>query len=123
MKLSDAMVLGDSLRDRQWSIWLSANKSCGCAIGGAILAIGKGDEFLASYLSLILSNEPIFRYWPWLEYEGLNQISARFRKVCRGEMTFEQLVDYVRSIEPDETEETVAVESTVDSTVESILRS
>lgn len=109
MKLSEAMMLGDSLRDRVSDRFLTTRggRMCGCAIGGATLASGRTEYFAHREL------------WPWLLEESTN-FSANypskpirweswigiyspvaFNKVVRGDATFEQLVDYVRSIEPD----------------------
>jgi hypothetical protein len=103
MKLSDAIVLGDTLKKRDDGYWLSTDKTCGCALGGAMLAIGKGDEMIGE--DWIFCGRYPFTHWPWLSWEHLRVISGKFYSVCHGEMTFEELVDYVRSIEPPEVEE------------------
>jgi len=105
MRLSDAAALGDSLRERNSRVYLRKNGDgwCGCAIGGAVLAAGSKSE---------LDREQLF---PWLgEYNFLDplnsvenfgwnfdsSISERFFRVMRGDMTFEELIAYVRSVEP-----------------------
>ena len=93
MKLSEAMMLGDSLRERDGSCWYDPKNNCGCAMGGAALAIGEGGRWLL--------HVEFYRMWPWLSIENLNAISYRFLRVCAGTQTFEELVDYVRSIEPE----------------------
>lgn len=104
MRLSEAMMLGDSLRLRHGGHWLAVHGAglCGCAIGGALLAEGfqLGDR-------LVRGDYPdeIRTYWPWLTKDQTMTISRDFNKVVAGEMTFEQMVDYVRSIEPPEDEE------------------
>lgn len=108
MKLSDAMVLGDTLRKRNASMYLDKDRYgnyCGCAIGGAFLAIGitDSDEMIADR-----------EHWPWLSDKanlgsryrtligcGIDRKYPSFLQVETGECTFEQLVEYVRSIEPE----------------------
>lgn len=105
MKLSSAILLGDTLRTRNGGVFLekdSAGSYCGCAIGGGLLAEG-WSQWCAD-----LCNFP----WPWLNakepyvtretrnpYEC--EISRQFIGVCNGGQTLEQLVDYVRSVEPE----------------------
>jgi hypothetical protein len=96
MRLSEAMMLGDSLRERNPSVYLADRGEgagyCGCAIGGAQLAVG--DTSMFGYENI----------WPWLLDGGYRydvKISIYFIRVHLGERTFEQLVDYVRSVEPD----------------------
>ena len=106
MKLSEAMMLGDSLRRRDPRIYLGGSEGCryGCAIGGAVLATGYETEQSAGELAV--------ERWPWLNEERPNRCStyaayigcdskAGFTAVIEGKITFEQLVDYVRSIEPE----------------------
>jgi hypothetical protein len=104
MKLSEAMMLGSTLVKMRAGDWNN------CALGVAAQAAG---------ISAQGRSGPIYRKWPWLEIRveaseffhashilcpilWITEIWARFDKlvVC-GEMTFEQLVDYVRSIEPE----------------------
>ena len=43
----------------------------------------------------------IYEKWPFLYLKG-NDIWGKFdHMVCKGEMTFEELVDWVKSIEPE----------------------
>lgn len=105
MRLSEAMMLGDSLRTRNEATFLdmTSNPPCGCAIGGAILAVGGRSRFERNSL------------WPWLVETSQHHSSfshesvigcgswknqPSFANVMDGNCTFEQLVDYVRSIEP-----------------------
>ena len=108
MKLSEAMMLG-SVTCKMIPVDINS-----CALGAAANAIGipRRDE----------SEDPPFpRYnliksaWPWLIEDftlfcGLRKSSARYMDkimdhfdadVCEKKMTFEQLVDYVASIEPE----------------------
>lgn len=99
MKLSDAMVLGDSLRSRNPDYWLIGNS--GCAMGGAMLAVGKKDDQEKCYRQHTSYTEYMFDQWPWLAPVHLGEISNRFKRVCEGKETLESLIDYVRSIEPE----------------------
>jgi hypothetical protein len=111
-KLSEAMAMGDSLRDRNPGLWLEyqpTGRYCGCAIGGAILASGRTGRLEHHTL------------WPWLynineedvelqlggapigKYAGMYHvaiISRMFDMVCRGTKTFDEIVAYTRSVEP-----------------------
>lgn len=104
MRLSDAILMGDTLRSRRPSRFLekTGDGFCGCAIGGALLAIGVED-----------GNER-HKIWPWLKNDNADspfttqtwtnetEISNQFWMVCAGKRTLEELVDYVRAIEPAE---------------------
>lgn len=82
----------------------------GCALDMAVVAVrGEGHTWMEAS-----------EIWPWLRYRPadgffpLVEIMVRFdRLVMKGEMTLDQLIDYVRSIEPQETEareeETIAI--------------
>lgn len=101
MRLSEAMMLGDSLRTRSHVVYLDMETvpPCGCAIGGSALAVGA---------TLPLQHREV---WPWLsdllsdrilDYECIIGcgVDISFSRVMDGSCTFEKLVDYVRSIEP-----------------------
>lgn len=96
MKLSEAILLGDSLKKADPTIFLHPDKSCGCALGGAALAIGM--------VSLVYpAHSPRFlAAFPWFNAHYSAEIGYRYNQVAVGLMTLEQLVDYVRSIEPAE---------------------
>ena len=108
MKLSDAMVLGDSLRTRNSDVYLMKKRDgsyCGCAIGGAFLAAaedarpGHIDEYISSH-------------WPWLDEDHPSlpclwrSVIGRhreegFQAVMDGKITFEQFIQYIKSVEPE----------------------
>jgi hypothetical protein len=108
MRLSEAILLGDSLRDRNWDVFLDTTTTppCGCALGGAQLAMGRTD--IQGYRDL----------WPWVHDKAAMESEFRdllyedhigvvdaaghpnFFDVVKGSCTIEQLADYVRSIEP-----------------------
>lgn len=103
MRLSEAMMLGEVMLPRNdGKTWLSGynfyrtpplQPTCGCAIGRAWLANGgsmENYEMTQSFLQM----------WPWLTPSITGGISIQFSRVHSGNMTFEQLVDHVRSIEP-----------------------
>lgn len=92
MKLSEAMMLGDIALTRSSTTWLDRSAGCGCAIGRAYAVVG-GNAFSPS----IADFTPL---WPWLGFDELIDISDLFSAVTAAQMTFEQLVDFVRSIEP-----------------------
>jgi len=92
-KLSDAILLGATITDsRPYHL----NH---CALGMAANAVGIKKCADASYPSRF---ELILNYWPWLfNTTYWNHIAGAFNEqVCRGKMTLEQLVDWVRAAEP-----------------------
>src|ERR1700733_5770950 len=113
MKLSEAMMLGDSLRVRNGEYFIGEKDGVcvGCAIGGAILAVGHRDSWDRFELWPWLQSQCPSRLhlhsgsWTWQDRIGCEapneEFPGGFTSVCRGESTFEKLVDYVRSIEPD----------------------
>lgn len=103
MKLSEAMMLGDSLRTRDASLFLSEMSGVcrGCAIGGALLSVGvtcadknKGVDKNKGYLEYFQT------LWPWISAPIYHSINALFVSVLNDTITFEQLVDCVVSVEP-----------------------
>jgi hypothetical protein len=96
MKLSESIMLGEVIMPRnQGESWLS--KDCGCAIGRAYVANGGSFEEFAKVLHYRVFTE----MWPWAGDCILGGISLFFSQVVAGTKTIEQLVDYVRSIEPE----------------------
>jgi hypothetical protein len=96
MQLSDSVILGDSLRSRLDTRYLSTHSGvkCGCALGGALLANG--------YTESSASLPEIQAEWPWLTSEQIATISVKFMDVCSGWTTIEQLAEYIKTIEPRE---------------------
>lgn len=94
MRLSDAMILG-SLTCKMEPMNLRS-----CALGAAANACGLVEFKPHSFARL----DAIFEAWPWLAtntHRFCHEITTRFDKsVCAGAMTIEQLIEYVRSIEP-----------------------
>lgn len=105
MRLSEAMMLGRVTCKMVACDWNS------CALGAAENALGIAEHSRDFSRRIAAYNE-----WPWLQNEcvcgcanNLCHITQAFdRMVAPGKMTFEQLVDWVRSVEPDEPEETPA---------------
>ena len=94
MRLSSAMMLGSTMIELKPCNWQN------CAIGVAARAVGMEfpESFTESHLDRILDE------WPWLRTncdERLCEILVLFdQRVCRGEMTFDELCAHVASIEP-----------------------
>jgi hypothetical protein len=110
-RLSEHILLGDSLRTRDAGRWYDPQENCGCALGGAMLSLGHGAK--------TLSSADIVAQWPWLSkedfavpgrvnYPGIVMISALFLELCNGRYhhpdqpkTIEQLADQVRQWEDE----------------------
>lgn len=99
MKLSEAIMLGSV------TCKMEPGNMNSCAFGAALNAVGVPQESWAA-----MRYTPLVKMWPWLRLHGgtiqLSDLGETiYRKfdleVCTGSMTLEQLVDYVRSIEPD----------------------
>jgi len=99
MKLSDAAVLGSCTTEMAGHDWDN------CFLGAAANAIG-----LPRISTTIIDGihtvdvqariDAILEYWPWLnEHEGrrLTDITSMYDS---GRYTFEEMVEYVRSVEP-----------------------
>jgi hypothetical protein len=108
MLLQHAIILGDTLKKGDPGEWLSRDGSCGCALGGALLAAGvTAEEFNRQFLPLpantydpIPEMECIKSRWPWLTADHIAEISELYFKVHAGSRTIEDVAAYVRSIEP-----------------------
>lgn len=119
-RLSDAMLMGDGLRSRNalqyLTIMLDENNDptgryCGCALGGAVMAMGSLKEEDRNLMWPWIRNKVDLSTVPFLSesyldgqpHEGNydNAISFIFMKVTRGLVSFEQLVDWVRRVEPE----------------------
>ena len=94
MKLSEAMMLGSVTCRMERGNWDS------CALGAAANAVG---------IPMGAGREALIREeWPWLTEEHTPNwwsleaaITWRFdQAVCKGRMTLEQLIDWVRENEP-----------------------
>jgi hypothetical protein len=104
MKLSTAMMLGSTTCKMVPGDW----NSCALGCAGNAVGIGQGVRREASGFIWMSDgrgrSQHIYDVWPWLNGEKMfwaALIWGKFdSKVCSGEITLEQLVDYVRSIEP-----------------------
>jgi len=99
MKLSEAMMLGSATCKMVPADWNS------CALGAAANAVGI--PCAKDHTEDSKRIDAIIKHWPWLHIGGrynpeFYTIWSKFdRLVCNGVMTYEQLVDYVKSVEPD----------------------
>jgi hypothetical protein len=85
------MILGSTIVELKPGNWNT------CALGVAATAIGiPGDG--------LLRVPRIRSEWPWLNADSdgpMREICSLFdQRVCRGDMSFDQLVEFVRQIEP-----------------------
>lgn len=99
MKLSDSIILGST------TCKLKVGDLNVCAVGAAANAVGLPLMKNSRDFSRL---EAVYNYWPWLYGDNssglrhMGEIAYLFDgQVCRGEMTLEQLADYVRTIEPE----------------------
>ena len=100
MRLSDAIVLGSALIRFEPSCFYVPRGNCGCIIGMGEAAMGAMS--VLSYKKL----------WPWLSkpmpgkplHSYAAEIGRRAYCVQEGTMTLEEVVDWVRSVEPAEEE-------------------
>jgi hypothetical protein len=102
MRLSDAIGLGRTLVkfDSTKFLWPNDKGECvGCAIGMGLAAIGEVK---------IERLDQIFVHWPWLNgtddwtAKPITIISEMAHRVAKGEQSLDELIDYVRSVEPAE---------------------
>jgi len=107
MHLSTAINMGAV------TVKMKAGDMNSCALGAACNALGAHEH------TTCLRNHPnnryefLYKHWPWVDTPGYKTLSGRSCEafiaiytrfdsyVVKGSMTLEQLVDYVRSIEPE----------------------
>ena len=98
MRLSTALMLGVN------TCKLKPIRINSCAFGAALNAEGVPRE---KWYEIGSRYKEIARLWPWTNgEEGMvkpaREIYKKFdRQVCTGEMTLEELHDYIKSVEPD----------------------
>jgi hypothetical protein len=87
---------------------MTEDGSCGCALGGALLAAGVsvdtfrrqfGVQSSASYMRRFLEIECVQRFWPWLREQHIIRISNLYCRVASGYATIEDVAAYAREIE------------------------
>jgi len=107
MLLQHAIILGDTLKKGDPMEWLSMDGSCGCALGGALLATGiTAEEFWKELIPLPSGYDPIPEMecvksrWPWLTAKHIQDISEIYFLVHDGKKAIEDVAAYVRSVEP-----------------------
>lgn len=110
MLLQHAIILGDPLKRSDPRQWLSPDGSCGCAFGGALLAVGIDPAVFNFEWQEYQQGEwpSVTELWPWLTSDHLFEISGLYAKVCEGKSTIESVAAYVRTIEPIPTEQSSA---------------
>lgn len=106
MRLSEAIILGDTLKKCDPNLFISSDGSCGCAFGGALLAVGvtpaewgkelRGPWRTTDELDCVKSR------WPWLKLRHVARISSLYYAVADGKATIEDVAVYIRSVEPIE---------------------
>jgi hypothetical protein len=96
MRLSDAIAMGQHLI--QWDPSKTLCGGAGCAVGMALASMGLSNG----------SESELTRLWPWTKnYGDLGlwwEITPKFYDVHRGKMSIDQLIDWIRSVEPAEAE-------------------
>lgn len=108
MLLSEAIILGDTLKTCEPRTWISPDGSCGCAFGGALLAAGVTSlEFRDEALTGNIADLPCVKSrWPWVTRDHIFLISQIYHKVAVDQATIEDVSAYVRTIEPPQTSST-----------------
>src|SRR5262245_18368956 len=93
MLLSEAMALGPTVATLNKGG--GTLKGCeGCAMGVALRAAG--------FEGRTATWRTVHENWPWVDCDMWGKISLEYFKVVGGHQTFEQLIDWVRSVEPAE---------------------
>jgi hypothetical protein len=106
-RLSEHILLGDVIAARDGRLFYSDIGRCGCALGRAMVSVGAWavDRNHPAAVASILAQ------WPWLSKHCsdapvknlssvfASQIGGLFNRVCREEMTIEQLAQKVREWE------------------------
>lgn len=99
MKLSVAMVLGSTIGP------LRSSDINSCALGAAANAVGIPEHIYTCDRAMTDRYDAIGERWPWLARSNNQRMLEIIKlfdvRVSDGDMTFEQLVAYVRSVEPE----------------------
>ena len=116
MQLSEAIILGDPLKQCDPGEWISEDGSCGCAFGGALLAVGVDiKQFRSEYRGRQISETlTVKKLWPWLTEWHLDEISELYFRVYTGWKTIEDVATYVRGIEPAEQSSSAILDETLE---------
>lgn len=101
MKLSTAISRGNKLKEPDSSQWLSPDMKRGCALGGALLALGLGKQFLKSPVCAPAELTEFKVLYPWLTSAHEARISGLYRE--DNNSSIKEVISYVRSVEPDKT--------------------
>lgn len=106
MHLSDAIILGHPLKLSESMTYISTKRRviCGCAIGGALLAVTP-PELWPTLVDLEIRDffDRVEGEFPWLQHPSVaeDRITSWYYAVHKGDMTIDTLADNVRLIEPD----------------------
>jgi hypothetical protein len=91
MEFSEAVRLGATMFPREkWD----RRYYCACAARMALEAIGFPD--LDNPIKIV---EGAQKEWPWLEDQGIVQLSFKFTDVCEGRLTFDEFVRWTEEQE------------------------
>jgi hypothetical protein len=113
MLLATAMELGFAIVTFDPGNWLTPDGSCGCPFGGAIMAAGMKDDFISTLDRLtvrpldnwapdIAEIQCVKKAWPWITEQHIRVISEMAFDVKKHMRTKEDILAYVRSVEPAE---------------------
>jgi len=105
MKLIEAIILGDTLKQANPRTFISPDGSCGCAFGGALLAVGiTAKQYIGELTAFNEIHELpcVLSRWPWIEQKHILKIGELYWLVYEGKATIEDVAAYVRSVEPAE---------------------
>lgn len=78
IRLSEAILIGDSLKRRSSYGWLDDSLSYGCAIGGALVALGCGREYISNRSNYNYNAANVLKkhYYPWLTTTTSDSMAA-----------------------------------------------
>lgn len=110
MRFSEAIVLGDTLKRPCSTNWIQYRWGgwWGCAVGGALLALGLGEAFLADRVHTgmgPLDCPSVVKALPWLTQSILDEITRLYHEVVQGRIAIETVAAYVQTVEPEESRE------------------
>lgn len=102
MHMSDAVIMGHSLKrsDPNTFLYKDGGRFCGCALGGALLAVSDQATWVELTQPDLAFAVPFQAKFPWFDWTYEPDISEMYRHVAGGTVTIEQLADCIRQIEP-----------------------
>lgn len=104
MTLGEAMIMGQTILGQTTNgDWLRSysdseghKQYCGCALGGALLAVGLGEEYCRTGDLLPLART----VWPWIQHDHVDTITHLYASVLRKDRTIEEMAATVDSWAP-----------------------